>query len=65
MVPLVFTDLLFFMEYLETRLADRFPGVLFVRGDIGKLTGPLEHKPVFVNCNVFYFIFNRATVDID
>ena len=36
-------------------VADWFLGVLFVHGDVEK----------FLNFNVFYFIFNCATVDLD
>ena len=46
-------------------VADWFPGVLFVHGDIQKLTGTMDHKRVFLNFNVFYFIFNCATIDLD
>ena len=54
MVQLVFDIFLF--------LVDWFLGVLFVHGDIEKLTGTLDHKQVFLNFNLFYFIFNCATV---
>ena len=46
-------------------VADRFLGVFFVHEDVEKLTGTLDHKWVFLNFNVFYFIFNCATVDLD
>ena len=46
-------------------LADLFLGVLLVHGDIEKLTRSWDHKQVFVNFNVFSFIFNCANVDLD
>ena len=46
-------------------LADLCLGVLFMQGDIEKLTGSLDLKQVFVNSNVFYFMFYCATVDLD
>ena len=45
--------------------ADWFLGVLFIHEDVEKLTGTLDLKRVFLNFNVFYFIFNYATVDLD
>ena len=45
-------------------LADLCLSMLFIKGDIEKLTGPLDHKQVFVNSNVFYFIFYCASVDL-
>ena len=45
-------------------LADLCLGVLFMQGDIEKLTGSLDLKQVFVN-SVFYFMFYCATVDLD
>ena len=57
MVQLVFDVFLF--------VADWFLGVFFVHGDVEELTGTLDHKRVFLNFNVFYFIFNCATVELD
>ena len=57
MTQLVFDVFLF--------VADWFLGVLFIHEDIEKLTGTLDLKRVFLNFNVFYFIFNYATVDLD
>ena len=58
MVQVVFDVFLF--------VADWFLSVLFIHGDVEKLTGTLDHKPVFLNFNVFfYFTFNCATFDLD
>ena len=57
MAQLVFDVFLF--------VADWFLCVLFVHEDVEKLTGTLDHKRIFLNSNVFYFIFNCATVDLD
>ena len=46
-------------------LADRYLGVLFVHWGVETLPRPLDLKRVFVNFNVFYFMFNCATVDLD
>ena len=57
MVQLVFDVFLF--------VADWFFGVLFVHEDVEKLTGTLDHKRVYLSFNVFYFIFDCATTDLD
>ena len=46
-------------------LADWFLGVMFAHRDIEKLTGPLDHKQVFLNFNVFNVIFNCAKANVD
>ena len=46
-------------------LADWFLGVMLVHRDIEKLTGPLDHKKVFLNFNVFNVIFNCAKANVD
>ena len=46
-------------------LTDWFLRVFFVHGDIEKLSRSLDHKWVFANFNVFYFILICATVGLD
>ena len=46
-------------------LADWFLSAIFLHRDIEKLTGPLDHKRVFLDLNDFYFIFKCETVDLD
>ena len=50
MVQLVFEVFLF--------VADWFLGVLFVHGDVEKLTGTLHHKRLFLNFNVFFLFLS-------
>ena len=47
MVQVVFDVFLF--------VADWFLSVLFVHGDVEKLSGTFDHKRVFLNFNVFLF----------
>ena len=48
MAQLVFDVFLF--------VADWFLGVLFVHKDVEKLTGTVDHKRVFLNFNVLFYI---------
>ena len=51
----IFTPMVQLVFDIFLSVADWFLGLLFVHGDVEK----------FLNFNVFYFIFNCATVDLD
>ena len=57
MAQLVFDVFLF--------VTDWFLGVLFVHKDVENVTGTLDQKWIFLYFNIFHFIFDCATVELD
>ena len=52
-------------DWCDSTIADWYVSTIFLHRDTEKLTGPLDHKRVFLDFNDFYFIFKCETVDLD